>query len=68
MWPLHDTELVPCLTVSSQIGVVGENEEWVTVHQLPNEPDARSLVVPDLNPYTFYRCPYDTLYLLQVPL
>ncbi|KAG9337888.1 hypothetical protein JZ751_027540 [Albula glossodonta] len=41
--------------VEAQISVVGENEEWVTVHQLVNEPDARSLEVPDLNPYTFYR-------------
>ncbi|KAJ8384733.1 hypothetical protein AAFF_G00199390 [Aldrovandia affinis] len=41
--------------VEAQIGVVGENEEWVIVHQLRNEPDARSLEVPELNPYTFYR-------------
>ncbi|XP_037400646.1 protein sidekick-2 isoform X1 [Pygocentrus nattereri] len=41
--------------VEAQIGVIGENEEWVTVHQLSNEPDARSLVVEGLNPYTFYR-------------
>lgn len=38
-----------------QIGVIGENEEWLLVHQLSNEPDARSLEVLDLNPYTFYR-------------
>ncbi|KPP73215.1 protein sidekick-2-like [Scleropages formosus] len=41
--------------VEAQIGVIGENEDWVMVHQLPNEPDARSLEVPRLNPYTFYR-------------
>ncbi|XP_033896317.3 protein sidekick-2-like isoform X3 [Acipenser ruthenus] len=41
--------------VEAQIGVIGENEEWVLLHQLPNEPDARSLEVPNLNPYTFYR-------------
>ncbi|XP_063076857.1 protein sidekick-2-like [Engraulis encrasicolus] len=41
--------------VEAQIGVVGENEDWVTVHQLANEPDARSLEVPALNPYTYYR-------------
>ncbi|XP_035253841.1 protein sidekick-2-like isoform X1 [Anguilla anguilla] len=46
---------ISCWQVEAQIGIVGENEEWVTVHELPNEPDARSLVVPDLNPYTFYR-------------
>ncbi|XP_046721614.1 protein sidekick-2 isoform X4 [Silurus meridionalis] len=41
--------------VEAQIGVIGENEEWVMVHQLANEPDARSLIVEGLNPYTFYR-------------
>uniref|UniRef100_A0A8K9VG45 Fibronectin type-III domain-containing protein n=1 Tax=Oncorhynchus mykiss TaxID=8022 RepID=A0A8K9VG45_ONCMY len=41
--------------VEAQIGIIGENEEWVMVHQLPNEPDARSLEVLDLNPYTSYR-------------
>lgn len=38
-----------------QVGIIGENEEWLLVHQLSNEPDARSLEVLDLNPYTFYR-------------
>uniref|UniRef100_A0A4W3KFY3 Sidekick cell adhesion molecule 2 n=1 Tax=Callorhinchus milii TaxID=7868 RepID=A0A4W3KFY3_CALMI len=41
--------------VEAQVGVIGENEEWLLVHQLPNEPDARSLEVPDLNPFTYYR-------------
>ncbi|XP_044188262.1 protein sidekick-2 isoform X5 [Thunnus albacares] len=41
--------------VEAQIGIIGENEEWLVVHQLANEPDARSLEVLDLNPYTFYR-------------
>ncbi|TSO37067.1 Protein sidekick-2 [Bagarius yarrelli] len=41
--------------VEAQIGVLGDNEEWVMVHQLANEPDARSLIVESLNPYTFYR-------------
>uniref|UniRef100_A0A674ABP6 Sidekick cell adhesion molecule 2 n=1 Tax=Salmo trutta TaxID=8032 RepID=A0A674ABP6_SALTR len=41
--------------VEAQIGIIGENEEWVMVHQLPNEPDARSLEVLELNPYTSYR-------------
>ncbi|XP_048846455.1 protein sidekick-2-like [Brienomyrus brachyistius] len=41
--------------VEAQIAVIGDHEEWVMVHQLPNEPDARSLEVPGLNPYTFYR-------------
>lgn len=38
-----------------QIGIIGENEEWLMVQQLANEPDARSLEVLDLNPYTYYR-------------
>ncbi|KAL0993533.1 hypothetical protein UPYG_G00109280 [Umbra pygmaea] len=41
--------------VEAQIGVIGDNEEWVMVHQLSNEPDMRSLEVQDLNPYTYYR-------------
>uniref|UniRef100_A0AAY4BPU2 Sidekick cell adhesion molecule 2b n=1 Tax=Denticeps clupeoides TaxID=299321 RepID=A0AAY4BPU2_9TELE len=43
--------------VEAQVGcvAVGENEDWTMVHQLVNEPDARSLEVPALNPYTFYR-------------
>ncbi|KAM6964645.1 protein sidekick-2 isoform 1-T1 [Tautogolabrus adspersus] len=41
--------------VEAQVGVVGENEDWVMVHQVTNEPEARSLQVPGLNPYTFYR-------------
>lgn len=46
---------VTLLSCASQIGIIGENEEWLVVHQLANEPDARSLEVLDLNPYTFYR-------------
>lgn len=38
-----------------QVGVVGEGEEWLLVHQLTNEPDARSMEVPELNPFTYYR-------------
>uniref|UniRef100_A0A7N8YI12 Sidekick cell adhesion molecule 2b n=1 Tax=Mastacembelus armatus TaxID=205130 RepID=A0A7N8YI12_9TELE len=41
--------------VEAQVGVVGENEDWMMVHQVSNEPEARSLEVPGLNPYTFYR-------------
>lgn len=39
----------------SKVGATGENDDWVMVHQVSNEPDARSLVVPGLNPFTFYR-------------
>ncbi|XP_071318875.1 protein sidekick-2 isoform X3 [Trachinotus anak] len=41
--------------VEAQVGMVGENEDWLMVHQVSNEPEARSLEVPGLNPYTFYR-------------
>ncbi|XP_038633750.1 protein sidekick-2 isoform X2 [Scyliorhinus canicula] len=41
--------------VEAQVGVIGDHEEWLRVHQLVNEPDARSLVVPNLNPFTRYR-------------
>ncbi|CAF88784.1 unnamed protein product, partial [Tetraodon nigroviridis] len=44
-----------CPSVCCQVGVVGENEDWVMVHQVSNEPEARSLEVPGLNPYTAYR-------------
>lgn len=40
--------------VEAQVGVVGEGEEWLLIHQLTNEPDARSMEVPDLNPFTYY--------------
>uniref|UniRef100_A0A671RAK0 Protein sidekick-2-like n=1 Tax=Sinocyclocheilus anshuiensis TaxID=1608454 RepID=A0A671RAK0_9TELE len=47
---------ISCWLVEAQvIGVIGENEEWVRVHQLASEPDARSLEVQGLNPYTYYR-------------
>lgn len=38
-----------------QVGVIGEGEEWLLIYQLSNEPDARSMEVPDLNPFTYYR-------------
>uniref|UniRef100_A0A8C5LAB4 Sidekick cell adhesion molecule 2 n=1 Tax=Jaculus jaculus TaxID=51337 RepID=A0A8C5LAB4_JACJA len=40
--------------VEAQVGVIGEGEEWTLVHQLSNEPDVRSMEVPDLNPFTYY--------------
>ncbi|XP_015135354.1 protein sidekick-2 isoform X2 [Gallus gallus] len=40
--------------VEAQVGQNGEAEEWGLVHQLANEPDTRSLEVPNLNPYTYY--------------
>ncbi len=52
IWSLN--EPLFCMNLS-QVGMIGENEDWVMVHQLANEPDARSLEVSGLNPYTFYR-------------
>ncbi|KAG8446470.1 hypothetical protein GDO86_014070 [Hymenochirus boettgeri] len=40
--------------VEAQVGNPGETEDWVLIHQLANEPNARSLEVPGLSPYTFY--------------
>ncbi|XP_040186925.1 protein sidekick-2 isoform X1 [Rana temporaria] len=40
--------------VEAQVGTQGESEDWVLIHQLANEPNARSMVVPGLSPYTFY--------------
>ncbi|NXS62977.1 SDK2 protein, partial [Brachypteracias leptosomus] len=41
--------------VEAQLGQSGEAEEWGLIHQLANEPDARSMEVPNLKPYTYYR-------------
>uniref|UniRef100_A0A803TSK1 Sidekick cell adhesion molecule 2 n=1 Tax=Anolis carolinensis TaxID=28377 RepID=A0A803TSK1_ANOCA len=40
--------------VEAQVGQTGETEEWTLIHQLSNEPDIRSMEVPNLNPYTYY--------------
>ncbi|NXT63761.1 SDK2 protein, partial [Chaetops frenatus] len=41
--------------VEAQVGQNGEAEQWGLVHQLANEPDTRSMEVPNLRPYTYYR-------------
>ncbi|XP_061160026.1 protein sidekick-2-like isoform X2 [Syngnathus typhle] len=46
---------ISCWQVEAQIGIIGDDEEWLMVQQLVNEPDARAMEVLDLNPYTFYR-------------
>lgn len=38
-----------------QVGQNGEAGQWGLVHQLANEPDTRSMEVPNLRPYTYYR-------------
>lgn len=35
--------------------MLGDEEEWVTLHEVENEPDAQMLEVPNLIPYTHYR-------------
>ncbi|XP_051877097.1 protein sidekick-1 [Pristis pectinata] len=41
--------------VEGQIGVMGEDEEWVLLYEVENEPDAQVLEIPNLIPYTYYR-------------
>uniref|UniRef100_A0A8C6E6Y3 Sidekick cell adhesion molecule 1 n=1 Tax=Moschus moschiferus TaxID=68415 RepID=A0A8C6E6Y3_MOSMO len=41
--------------VQGQVGAIGDEEEWVTLCEEENEPDARTLEIPDLTPYTRYR-------------
>ncbi|XP_005054485.1 PREDICTED: protein sidekick-1 [Ficedula albicollis] len=41
--------------VEGQVGVLGDEEEWVILHEVENEPDAQMLEVPNLTPYTHYR-------------
>ncbi|KAM7035664.1 protein sidekick-2 [Acridotheres tristis] len=40
--------------VEAQVGQNGEAGQWGLVHQLANEPDTRSMEVPNLRPYTYY--------------
>ncbi|XP_064251606.1 protein sidekick-2 isoform X2 [Passer domesticus] len=40
--------------VEAQVGQNGEAGQWGLVHQLANEPDTRSMEVPNLKPYTYY--------------
>uniref|UniRef100_A0A8B9F1V7 Sidekick cell adhesion molecule 1 n=1 Tax=Amazona collaria TaxID=241587 RepID=A0A8B9F1V7_9PSIT len=37
------------------VGVLGDEEEWVSLREVENEPDAQMLEVPNLTPYTHYR-------------
>ncbi|XP_069762286.1 protein sidekick-1 isoform X2 [Narcine bancroftii] len=41
--------------VEGQIGVTGEDEEWVLLYEVENEPDAKALEILNLIPYTYYR-------------
>ncbi|XP_078723352.1 LOW QUALITY PROTEIN: protein sidekick-2-like [Lampetra fluviatilis] len=39
----------------SQTGLVDESDEWSEVFEMDNDPSTRSIEIPNLNPYTFYR-------------
>lgn len=41
--------------VEGQVGAIGDEEEWVSLYEEENEPDAQTLEVPNLTPYTHYR-------------
>lgn len=47
--------LLLLLCCCCQVGLLGDSEDWLMVHQVSNQPEARSLEVPALNPYTHYR-------------
>ncbi|XP_034986869.2 protein sidekick-1 isoform X2 [Zootoca vivipara] len=41
--------------VEGQVGVIGEEEEWITLCEVEKESDAQMLEIPNLTPYTHYR-------------
>ncbi|KAM4631625.1 protein sidekick-1 [Discoglossus pictus] len=41
--------------VEGQVGVIGDEEEWVMLSVVENEADSQMLEVPNLTPYTYYR-------------
>ncbi|KAM6424584.1 protein sidekick-1 isoform 6-T6 [Liasis olivaceus] len=41
--------------VEGQVGVIGEEEEWITLCELEKESNAQLLEIPNLTPYTHYR-------------
>lgn len=40
---------------SPQVGAIGDEEDWVSLYAEENEPDAQTLEIPNLTPYTHYR-------------
>lgn len=38
-----------------QVGAIGDEEEWVSLYEEDNAPDAQTLEIPNLTPYTHYR-------------
>lgn len=45
----------PSQDLFPQVGAIGDEEEWVTLYEEENEPDAQTLEIPNLTPYTHYR-------------
>nr|KAF6448698.1 sidekick cell adhesion molecule 1 [Rousettus aegyptiacus] len=41
--------------VEGQVGAIGDEEEWVSLYEEESEPDAQTLEIPNLTPYTHYR-------------
>ncbi|XP_025025150.1 protein sidekick-1 [Python bivittatus] len=41
--------------VEGQVGVIGEEEEWITLCEVEKESNAQLLEIPNLTPYTHYR-------------
>lgn len=55
MWTLRYL-VHACFCISNaQVGVLGDEEEWVSLYEVENEPDAQMLEIPNLTPYTYYR-------------
>lgn len=46
---------IPSYFSHVQVGVLGDEEEWVSLQEVENEPDAQMLEIPNLTPYTHYR-------------
>ncbi|XP_006504775.1 protein sidekick-1 isoform X1 [Mus musculus] len=54
--PGYDGKTAICRwIVEGQVGAIGDEEEWVTLYEEENEPDAQMLEIPNLTPYTHYR-------------
>lgn len=53
--PCHCGEPSPSQDLFPQVGAIGDEEEWVTLYEEENEPDAQMLEIPNLTPYTHYR-------------
>lgn len=51
----HHGEPSPSQDLFPQVGAIGDEEEWVTLYEEENEPDAQTLEIPNLTPYTHYR-------------